>query len=221
MTKRRIDFTKMATAIESCKVYQQRKEEREKDRKKLIDLECEVNHLNDKLKERIERPQEIDGFGILSYVNCYRYYSRSDDFDYSYEEARIENITENELIVSTDYNNFYKIPISDIKEKGYYYCEEYHLIFVDRIDNSARFKEIIDIIVRQRKSDLLEDIKRQKEYIKKYQDDLKKLEDLLPQYDDYKIGNVDKIGKRISFALGLDYKEIEEFENDFPRVYKV
>ena len=221
MTKKELEFEKLDAAIEGCKKYQKALEDREAKQKEMYDYKSKAEKIYDELKNRVEKPREIDDVGILSYVNCYCYYSTNDNFDYSYDEARTVDITENDFIVETDRNSRYAVPINEIREKGYYYREEDNLIFVDRIDNSVRFKEVIDIIVKQRKASLLKEIGYYKNRIKEYQDKLKEFEENLPQYDDYNISKVDKIAKHISFPLGLDYKEIEEFENDFPRVYKV
>lgn len=221
MTKAKLNFEKLEVATEECKRYQEQLKTREENYRKMIDYEAKADAIKEELREPVKKPYEIDSFGILSYINIYRYYSKNDNLDYDYDEARIIDITDKDFIVKTSRDNRYVIPISEIREKGYFYNEASHNIFVDRIDNSARFKEVIDIIVKQRKSNLLENIKRQKERIKEYQDELKTLEELLSQFDDYKIGKVDKIAKNISFPLGLDYKDIEEFENDFPRVYKI
>lgn len=219
MTKAKLNFEKFELAVEECKRYQEALKTREENYKKMREYEMEADALKAELREPVKRPEEIDSFGILSYIDYSCWYVENGNLEYGYGEARIADIVDNNFIVNLGDN--YTIPIDEIKEKGYYNNENKHLIFVDRINNSARFKEVIDIIVKQRKTTLLHEIESQKKWIKEQQDKLKILEDLLPQFDDYKIGNVDKIAKNIDFPLGLKYEQIEEFENDFPRVYKV
>ena len=224
MIKSCLKWEQIDEAIKGCKEYQSEVQKKKDLDKEYSALKNQLAEVEEKMRVNVEKPKTIDDFGILSCIRC-RVYCYDDRFSFHTGEARIEDINENEMTVfcQLNYNRYdcptCKISVSELKTKGYVYDPEEQVIIIDQLKTFESYKAVVDLLVTAQKNCLFRDIDSAKNWIKKESEKLAECEKQLKDFEDYK--DIHKMGNVIDWLGHVDNKQREEFENNFPRVYKI
>lgn len=224
MTRKDIEWDKLEETIKTSEMLQSKKEEVDQKNKRIAELEKEIAQLKETKIDANTFSNAFDNFGILNVISVRLF--RTDDYNYDRGEAHIEKITEDKITVSyypgySDWKKTAEIPLSELKEKGFYYLKSENIIVADKIHNYESFKEVLDIVLSLRKAQVKSTIKMYKEQIAEYTKKSEEYEELLKNFDNYPNDKLTKIINNIDWSLGISNAERKEYEDQLPRVYKI